>query len=404
MNVSIYQTEKIKKFLPQLREFVVNELYPRESVFLHKSFREAEPTLNELRAKVKSLGWWAPHLPEELGGMGFSLLEFAHISEVLGSCPMGHYVFGSQAPDIGNTELILHAGTEDQKIEFLMPLIKGEIRSCFSMTEPDTPGSNPINLNTTAIKEGNNYVINGRKWFTSSFDGAKFAIAMVATDPDNPSPHRRASMLIVPTDAPGLKFVRNVSIMGSPHDGWPSHAELEYENVKVPMENLLGAEGEGFALAQIRLGPGRIHHCMRWIGIAERALDLMCQRAVSRELMPGVNIASKQTIQNYIAEARANINAARLMVLNTAMMIDEAGSKTARAEISMIKYFCSKILLEVIDNAIQVHGALGMTDDTVLSFWYRHERASKIYDGPDEVHKSVVAKRELSKYGAKVEA
>lgn len=395
MDVSIYQTERLKKLLPALREFVREEIIPQEPHLLHQSFKDAQPILQALRQKVQKAGWWNLHLPEDLGGMGLTLLEFAHVSEVLAATPYGHYCFNAQAPDIGNSELLMHAATQDQKLEFLLPLTKGEIRSCFSMTEPDSAGSNPIHLKTTAIREGNHYIINGHKWFTSSHDGSAFAIAMVTTNPEHPNPYARASMIIVPTNTPGFTRVRNISIMGHEGDGWMSHAEVKYDNCKVPVENLLGVEGGGFALAQVRLGPGRIHHAMRWIGISERALEMMCRRAAARELAPGVPLASKQTIQNYIAESRAKINAARLMVLHTAQQIDAHGTKSARDMISMIKYFCSEIMLDVVDKAIQVHGALGMTDDTVLSFWYRHERAAKIYDGPDETHKAVVARQEM---------
>jgi alkylation response protein AidB-like acyl-CoA dehydrogenase len=253
-------------------------------------------------------------------------------------------------------------------------------------------------MNTTAVVEGDSYVINGRKWFTSSADGARFAIAMVVTDP-KADPHARASQIIVPSDTPGFKIVRNISVMGHSGEDWPSHSEISYENVRVPKKNLLGRQGAGFEIAQARLGPGRIHHCMRWMGICERSFDLLCERAARRDLAPGDKLGTRQTIQNWIAESRAEINAARLMVLKAAWTIDREGTKAARDEISLIKFFAADVLMKVIDRALQAHGALGMTDDTILAYYYRHERAARIYDGPDEVHKSAVSRRILRGYG-----
>jgi acyl-CoA dehydrogenase len=251
---------------------------------------------------------------------------------------------------------------------------------------------------TTAVLDGDSYVINGRKWFTSSADGAKLAIVMVVTDP-HADPHARASQIIVPTDTPGFKIVRNISVMGHAGEDWPSHSEVLYENVRVPKKNLLGRAGSGFEIAQARLGPGRIHHCMRWMGICERAFSLLCERAARRELAPGDKLGNRQTIHNWIAESRAQINAARMMVLHAAWKIDREGTKAARDEISLIKFYAADVLMHVIDRALQAHGALGMTDDTILSYYYRHERAARIYDGPDEVHKSAVARRILKGYG-----
>jgi len=245
-------------------------------------------------------------------------------------------------------------------------------------------------------------VIDGHKWFTSAADGAAFAIVMAVTDPDAPRPHERASQIIVPTDTPGFALVRNLPVMGDPGAGYASHAEVRYAGCRVPRTNRLGPEGAGFALAQARLGPGRIHHCMRWIGICERAFDLMCERAAGREIAPGVPLGSRQTVQNWIAESRAEINAARLLVLDAAAKIDHAGAHAARTEISIIKFFVAGVLQQVLDRAIQVHGALGMTDDTPLAYWYRHERGARIYDGPDEVHKAAVARQILRGYGVDV--
>jgi alkylation response protein AidB-like acyl-CoA dehydrogenase len=266
------------------------------------------------------------------------------------------------------------------------------------MTEPDRAGSNPVWLSTTAVKDGGEYVIDGRKWFTSSADGAAFAIVMAVTDPDAAKPHARASMIIVPADTPGFRIVRNISVMGEPGEDWFSHAEVEYDGVRVPVETRIGAEGAGFLLAQERLGPGRIHHCMRWIGICERAFELMCRRAATRELAPGEPLAAQQSVQHAIAESRAEIDAARLLTLDAAARIDARGARAARVEISTIKFYVAGVLQRVLDRAIQVHGALGVTDDTPLAWWYRHERGARIYDGPDEVHKSLVAREVLKPY------
>ncbi len=386
----------------RVREFISAEVYPLERDFLRKPFRELVPALEEKRRRVKSLGLWSPHLPEEYGGPGLTLSEFALVSEELGRTPVGHYLFNCQAPDIGNMEVLMSHATGEQKETYLWPLIRGEVRSCFSMTEPEHPGSNPTWMSTRAEKDGGDYVINGHKWFTSSAEGAAFAIVMAVTNPEAPSPHKRASQIIVPTSTEGFRFVRNIRVMGDEGSDYASHAEILYENCRVPQSNLLGREGEGFLIAQERLGPGRIHHCMRWIGICERAFDLMCDYAAHRELSPGVLLGSRQSVQEWIAESRAEINAARLLVLHTAARIDSEGAAAAREDISLIKFFVAGILQKVLDRAIQVQGARGLTDATPLSYWYAHERAARIYDGPDEVHKTVVARSVLRKYGVEV--
>jgi acyl-CoA dehydrogenase len=328
-------------------------------------------------------------------------MEHAFVSEVLGRTPMGHYVFGCQAPDAGNIEILHRYGTDSQKGTFLRPLVAGDIRSCFSMTEVELPGSNPVLMDTTAVREGDEYVINGQKWFSTAADGARFAIVMAVTNPENP-PHLRASMIIVPTDTPGFNRVRNISIMGHVGEDFFSHAEILYQNCRVPVENLLGRESEGFVIAQQRLGPGRIHHCMRWMGICGRAFDLMCSRASQRIIaQDGQTLATQQIIQSWVAECAAEIQAARLMTLYTAWNIENLGVKEAREEISLIKFFCAGVLQKVVDRALQVHGGLGMTDDRILSHFYRHDRASRIYDGPDEVHKMTVARRILKGYAGR---
>ena len=398
MEASPETSPRLDAILEQVRRFVQEELIPLEHTFLNRPFRELLPTLQAKRQQVKEMGLWAPHLPAEYGGLGLTLSQFARVSEELGRTPLGHYVFNCQAPDIGNMELLLEHGTPEQQERWLRPLARGEIRSCFSMTEPEHAGSNPTWLSTTAVKDGDDYVINGHKWYTTSADGAAFAIVMAVTNPEAGNRHQRASQIIVPTDTPGFQLVRNISVMGHTGEDFFSHAEVIYENVRVPQSNRIGAEGEGFALAQQRLGPGRIHHCMRWIGICERAFDMMCRYAVERELAPGRTLADQEVIQMWVAESRAEINAARLMVLETARKIDARGSYAARDDISLIKFHVANVLQRVLDRSLQVHGGLGMTDDTPLAYWYSHERAARIYDGPDEVHKWSVARRILGRY------
>ncbi len=397
------RTERpLEEILGSIREFVHGELWPLEPEFRKGSFREFAGVLAEKRRQVKEMGLWGPFLPTELGGLGLSLAEYARVSEELGHSPFGHYSFNCQAPDVGNMELLMNHGSDEQRELWLKPLAAGEIRSCFSMTEPEHAGSNPVHLSTRAVRDGDDYVIDGHKWFTSAADGAAFAIVMAVTNPEAPRPHERASQIIVPTDTPGFTIVRNIPVMGEPGEDFFSHSEILYEGCRVPVTNRIGGEGDGFRLAQERLGPGRIHHCMRWIGISERAFDLMCRRAAKRELAPGVPLGSKQTIQHWIAECRAEINASRLMVMETAARIDREGAPAARVDISLIKFYVAGVMERVVDRAIQVHGALGITDDTPLAGMYRHDRASRIYDGPDEVHKSVVAREILKGYGVRI--
>jgi acyl-CoA dehydrogenase len=384
-----------------IRRFVEQELLPLEPALAHDGFPALLPALREKREKARQTGLWAAHLPEKHGGAGLSLTEFAHMSEELGKTPIGHYVFNCQAPDVGNMEVLIEHGTDEQKARFLAPLVRGEVRSCFTMTEPEFPGSNPTWMGTTARKDGGDWVIRGHKWFSSGMDGAAFAICMAVTNPDA-DPHGRASMILVPIPTPGFERVQNLSVMGHRGGDWASHAEVRYEDARVPLGNLLGGEGMGFVIAQQRLGPGRIHHCMRWIGICERALDLLCKHAATREIAPGKPLGSKQIVQQWIAESRAEIHAARLMVLHAAWKIEKEGTIGAREEISLIKFTVARTLQRVIDRAIQGLGGLGMTDATPLAFWYAHERAARIYDGADEVHIETVAKRILRGYGIKI--
>jgi alkylation response protein AidB-like acyl-CoA dehydrogenase len=388
MQTSATLLDLVSRYQAFLKEYI----YPIEKEIIFGSFKSRLPKLRELRELAKSKCLFTPHLSLDEGGLGLSLPECARVSEILGTSPLGHYIFNCNAPDIGNMELMHQFASPFLKETFLKPLQRGEIRSCFAMTEPEHAGSNPIHMSTKAVLEGDEYVINGHKWFTTAADGAHFTIVMAITNPEAENVYQRASMILVPLDNPGYRLIRNISIMGDEGEDYLSHGEVEFTNCRVPKSYLIGEEGQGFTLAQVRLGPGRIHHCMRWIGICERALGLMCDRAMSRELNPGKFLSGQQTIQNWIAESAAEIKASRLLVLHTAEKIEKEGAKAAKDDISTIKFFVSDVLMKVLDRAIQVHGALGITDDTLLSFWYRYERGARIYDGPDEVHKSVLAK------------
>ncbi|MBX3174280.1 MAG: acyl-CoA dehydrogenase family protein [Gemmatimonadaceae bacterium] len=393
-------TRSLPTLVGEIRAFLLERAQPMEPRFLSEPFAELVPELAALREEVKRLKLWTPHLPVSMGGLGLTLPQFAEVSAALGESPIGHYLFNCNAPDIGNQELLHAHGSPAQQERWLAPLVRGEIRSCFAMTEPARAGSNPVWMDTTAVREGEEYVITGDKWFTSSADGAAFTIVMAVTDPAAPA-HRRASQIIVPMDTPGVTLVRNIPVMGEGGSDYASHSELAFRGVRVPVTNRIGDEGAGFALAQERLGPGRIHHCMRWIGICERAFRLMVQRAATRELAPGEVLGQQQVVQHWIAECRAEIDASRLLVLDVARQIDAEGAQAARDGISLIKFHVAGVLQRVLDRAIQVHGAYGMTDETPLAYWYRHERGARIYDGPDEVHKSSVARRILQAAGMK---
>ena len=385
------------ELIGRVRAFVDDELIPLEPKFLSTPFRELEGVLEDKRAAVRQLGLFNPHLPEAWGGLGLSLSEFGEVAAVLARTPIGHYVFNCQAPDAGNAELLIMAGSGEQQERFLRPLAEGKIRSCFAMTEPEHAGSNPIHMSTVAVRDGDAYVIDGHKWFTTGADGAAWVIVMAVTDPDA-KPHQRASMFVLPTDTPGFRIVRNLPLMGHAGSGHDSHAEVRFEGCRVPVTARIGDEGAGFALAQKRLGPGRIHHCMRFVGIAERAIDLLVQRAASRDLGSGVRLADKQLVQAWIAESYAEARSCRLFVEDTARRIDAHGARAVRAEVSAIKFHVAGMLQRVLDRALQAYGGAGMLDEDVpLAWWYRHERAARIYDGADEVHKAVVARRLLAR-------
>jgi len=394
--------DQLKSIKNDIQSFLKKDIYSLEKKVLVNGWNASLDELENKREKVKSLGYWTPQIPKKYGGMGMNLIEFAQLSTILGSSPIGLYLFNCQAPDAGNMEILMEFGTFYQKDKFLKPLLSGEIRSCFSMTEPDFAGSNPVYMGTNAVKKNDKYILNGKKWYTSSAEGAAFAIVMAITNPNIKNKYLRASQIIVPCNSEGFQLVRKIPVMGDEGEGYFSHSEIKYNNVKVSKNNLLGEEGSGFKIAQSRLGPGRVHHCMRWIGICERSFDMMCERAAKRELSPGKFLGEKQLIQKMIAERRAEINAAKLMILDTANKIDKFGQKESKIEISIIKFYCANVLQRVIDDAIQIFGALGMSDDIILSHFYRYERASRIYDGADEVHMSSVARGILSNYGLKI--
>ncbi|MCX5760983.1 MAG: acyl-CoA dehydrogenase family protein [Gemmatimonadetes bacterium] len=384
--------------LARYSAFVDEVLLPLEPLVLSNPWPAVEPQLEVARQAARDRGLWAPHLPVEWGGLALPLASFAEVSAILGRTPIGHYACNVQAPDVGNMELLLTHGSPEHQEQWLRPLAAGRIRSCFAMTEPGRAGSNPVWLDTTAVRDGADWVINGRKWWTSSAEGASFAVTMAVTNPDAAKPHHRASMFLVPTDTPGFALERNIPVMGHVGGGWASHGEVTFTNCRVPASALIAAEGAGFALAQERLGPGRVHHCMRWIGICDRALELMCRYALQRELSPGDPLANKQVVRHWIAESRAEITAARLFVRDVAHLLERDGAHGAREEVSMIKYFVPQVMQRVLDRAVQVHGGYGLTDATPLAGWYAHERASRIYDGPDEVHKDAVARRTLLRF------
>ncbi|MFT5451900.1 MAG: acyl-CoA dehydrogenase [Enterobacterales bacterium] len=390
-------SDSLQERLNTTQEFLTSEIIPMEKYFLTGQWQELESMIANARLKVKSLGLWAPHLPKSLGGTFTGLVDLALFAEVLGQSPLGHITFGCQAPDAGNAELLHLHGTDEQVEQWLKPLAAGDIRSCFAMTEPHTAGSNPTLLDTTAVLDGDEWVINGRKWFTSSADGADFTIAMVITD-EQAHKHSKASMIIVPLDNPGYKLIRNIPVMGHAGQGPFSHAEIEFTDCRVPASYILGSKGQGFALAQERLGPGRIQHCMRWLGIGNRAFSEMCRYVKTRKISSTQTLADQQLMQAMIADSAAELAAARSLVLETAWTVENQGFKAAKEKISLIKFFTANIMQKVVDRSLQAHGALGMTDDLIISYFYREERAARIYDGPDEVHRLSVARKILKDY------
>ena len=397
--------DKTKELIGRVEAFMELNVYPNERVYDEQVAASGDkhhhpPIMEEMKAKAKEQGLWNLFLPDGRYGAGLKNLEYAPLAEQMGRSLIASEAFNCSAPDTGNMEILAQFGTEEQKTSWLKPLLNGEIRSCFSMTEPDVAGSDPTLLQTRAVRDGDEYVINGHKWFSSnaSHPNCTISIVMVVTDPDAP-PHRRASQILVPMDTPGLTVVRPVHVFSD--DGGHGHCEITYENVRVPAANMLGEEGAGFPIAQERLGPGRIHHCMRALGGAGRALDLMIERSLTR-FSHGSLLADKGVVQEWIAHSRMEIEQARLLVFHAAWKIDTLGKKEARNEISMIKTVAANTFQRVVDRSIQAHGALGTTHDVPLARLWSYARILRLADGPDEVHNMVIARREVRRVKEKM--
>jgi acyl-CoA dehydrogenase len=387
--------------LDWMNGFVRERIWPLETVIEELGWDGLTRAIKPLQDEVKAQGLWAAHLDPELGGQGFGQVKLGLMHEILGTSPFAPLAFGNAAPDSGNSEILALAGTPEQKDRYLYPLLAGDLKSAFSMTEPDTAGSDPTLLKTTARRDGDHWVINGHKWFSSNGSIADFLIVMAVTDPEA-RPHGRASMFIVDADAPGVNILRDVATMEHPYDSfgrYGNHAEIRYENVRIRSDALLGMQGAGFLIAQQRLYPGRIHHCMRWLGVAQRAFDMLCERSLYR-YAHGSTLSQHQTVQNWIADSTAQMRAARLMTLHAAWKMDTEGVAAARKEIALIKFYGAEVLHDVVDRALQAHGALGYSTDLPLEAMYRYARAARIYDGPDEVHRASVARQVLRSYEA----
>jgi acyl-CoA dehydrogenase len=382
--------------LDWMRTFVRDEIYPLETLDL--DWRTYRQLIRPLSDRVREQDLWATHLEPELGGQGYGQVKLGLMHEILGGSELAPSVFGNQAPDSGNSELLAVAGSEEQKERWMRPLLAGELTSAFSMTEQGT-GSDPRQFTTSAVRDGDGWRINGTKWFVTNATRSDFHILMARTDarPDAPA-HRTMSMFIVPSDTDGIE-TRELGVMDDPDasNTVHTHAEVHYRDVRVGADALLGEEGDAFRLAQARLGPGRIHHCMRWIGVCRRAFDALCERAVSKSVH-GSLLSEKQTIQNWVADSAAGIEAARLMTLKAAWKMDREGPAAARTEIAMIKFYGATVMHDVLDRAIQLHGSLGFSTDMPLEGMYRWSRAARLYDGPDEVHRVSVARRILRGY------
>ncbi len=396
-------SEKVQALQARVTQFMEEFIYPNETLYEEQltaqkdRFGAIPPIKLELMQRAKETGLWNLFLPDSTYGAGLTNLEYAPLCEIMGRSALAPEVFNCNAPDTGNMELLERYGTEQQKKQWLEPLLEGTIRSCFSMTEPDVASSDATNVEASIVRDGDEYVINGRKWWSSGAGDPRCTISIVMgkTNPDAPR-HEQQSMILVPMDTPGLKIERMLSVFGyddAPH----GHAEITYTNVRVPVSNVIWEEGKGFAIAQGRLGPGRIHHCMRLIGAAERALEEMCKRVEARVAF-GKPLAAQGIVQTWIAESRMEIEQARLLTLKAAYMMDTVGNKAAKQEIAMIKAVAPQMALNVIDRAIQAFGAKGVSDDTPLAFLWVQARTLRFADGPDEVHKAQIAKLELRKY------
>jgi acyl-CoA dehydrogenase len=400
--VDFHPSEKTEELRERLLEFMDEYVYPAEATYRDQVEASGDPffhppVMEELKVEARKRGLWNLFLPDERFGAGLTNLEYAPLAEITGRSPIAPEALNCSAPDTGNMEILAAFGTPEQQERWLEPLLEGEIRSCFAMTEPDVASSDATNIHSRIERDGDDYVITGHKWWTSGAADkrCKLAIFMGVTDPDMDA-YRRQSMILVPLDAPGVEIVRTLPVFGY-DTGHGGHCEIIFDQVRVPAENLLGEEGAGFAIAQSRLGPGRIHHCMRSIGMAERAFDLMCERAHERAPF-GKPLARQGVVRNWIAESRIEIEQTRLLVLKTAWLMDTAGNKGARIEVSAIKVAAPDVATRVIDRAIQVHGGGGVSDDFPLAAMYAAARILRIADGPDEVHKMAIARRELQRY------
>lgn len=401
-------SDKVQALMEKLTNFMEEYVYPNEAVYEHyvdgqqNRWATVPPIMEALKQKAKEQGLWNLFLPDSEYGAGLTNLEYAPLCEIMGRSHIAAEIFNCAAPDTGNMEVLVRYGSVEQKKQWLEPLLSGEIRSCFSMTEPAVASSDATNIEASIVRDGNEYVINGRKWWSSGAGDprCKISIFMGKTDPNAPV-HEQQSMILVPMDAPGITIERPLKIFGYDHAPH-GHMEVTFKDVRVPIENIIWGEGKGFAIAQGRLGPGRIHHCMRLIGAAERALEEMCKRAQSREAF-GKKLAQQGVIQDWIAQSRIEIEQARLLTLKAAYMMDTVGNKEAKQEIAMIKAVAPQMALNVIDRAIQVFGGAGVSEDTPLAFLWVHARTLRLADGPDEVHRAQIAKLELKKQLAKKE-
>ncbi|WP_282020843.1 acyl-CoA dehydrogenase [Planomicrobium okeanokoites] len=396
-------SQKTKDLQKRLNNFMEEHVYPNEKVFeqqlngQNNRWSQVPPVMEELKQKAKEQGLWNLFLPDSEYGAGLSNQEYAPLCEIMGRSLIGPEVFNCGAPDTGNMEVLVRYGTEEQKKRWLEPLLNGDIRSCFSMTEPAVASSDATNISATIMRDGDEYIVNGRKWWSSGAGDprCKIAIVMGKNDPDAPK-YEQQSMILVPLDTPGVTIERMLPVFGYDHAPH-GHAEINFDNVRVPVGNMIWGEGKGFAIAQGRLGPGRIHHCMRLIGAAERALEEMCRRVVERAPF-GKPLANQGVIREWIADSRIDIEQARLLTLKAAYMMDTVGKKEAKAEIAMIKVTAPNMALRVIDRAIQAFGAAGVSDDFTLAAQWANARTLRLADGPDEVHRSQIAKLELKKY------
>ncbi|WP_370206165.1 acyl-CoA dehydrogenase family protein [Pararhodobacter marinus] len=394
-------SEKSRALQVQVRDFMDTHVIPRHAQFLAEAAQHTHVIsfMDDLKALAREQGLWnffLTHMDEGEPGTPLSNLDYAPLSEIMGELPWASEVFNCSAPDTGNMEILHMFGTKAQKEKWLKPLLRGEIRSCFSMTEPDIASSDATNIETVIRRDGDHFVINGRKWFSTgaASPNCKIAIVMGKTDPDNPNRHQQQSMILVPLDTPGITITRNIPVMN--HESYESHCELVYRNVRVPVENLLGEEGSGFAIAQARLGPGRIHHCMRSIGQAEVAYRMMVERSLERKTF-GKYVHEHGMMQEKIARSRMEIEQARLLVLKAAWLIDRFGVKAARSEVAMIKVVVPQMYSNVVDRAMQTFGSMGMTPDTPLPELWTMARSLRIADGPDEVHMQSIARMEVKK-------